>query len=390
MSHPASDLLGPRERVVAGLMSGTSMDGIDAAVVRLSGSGRDVQIQTLGFACPSYPDNLRQRLAAQVEAGTSDVRGLALLHAALAESFAAVVHDALDDAGLASGDLDLVGSHGQTVQHVPEPVSIDGRPIQATLQIGDPARLAVRLGVPVVADFRSADVARGGQGAPPAPYLDDCVFAHETETRGLLNLGGIANITILPAGEGPEAARAFDTGPANMLADALTLRLTGQPYDRDGALAASGTPDLALVRELLEAPVFRQEPPKSTGREAFGADYVDMLVARGPSEPADLIATAVALTALSIADAVDRFVPHHLDRVLASGGGVHNRALMQMLQDALPCPVETTEASGVDPDAKEAILFALLAHEWANGVRTGLPAVTGASGPAMQGALYLP
>lgn len=371
-------------------MSGTSLDGMDAAIVRLSGSGREVEIETLGYASLGFSADVRQRLGAQVEANTSDVEGLTLIHAALAERSADAVHAALDDAGLTPASLDLVGSHGQTVQHVPEPALVSGRPIRATLQIGDPARLAVRLGVPVVADFRSADVALGGQGAPLAPYLDDCVFAHPTETRGLLNLGGIANLTVLPAASGPESVRAFDTGPANMVADALTRRLTGALYDRDGALGASGTPDLGLVTDLLALPVFRQEPPKSTGREAFGAAFVDHMIARGPSSPADLVATALALTARSVADAIERFVPQTLDRVIASGGGVHNAALMQALADALPCPIETTAAYGLDPDAKEAILFALLAHEWANGVRTGLPAVTGASGVAMQGALYLP
>lgn len=390
MTHPAADWLGPRERIVAGLMSGTSLDGIDAAVVRLAGSGREVQIETLGFACRPYPGEIRQRLAAQVEAGSSDVRGLALLHAALAECWADVVQDALEDAGLSPADLDLVGSHGQTVQHVPEPVSIAGRPIHATLQLGDAARLAARLGTPVIADFRSADVALGGQGAPLAPYLDDCVFAHATETRGLLNLGGIANVTVLPANGGPEAARAFDTGPANMVADALALHFTGEAFDRDGALALRGTPDLGLVARLLAEPPFTDPPPKSTGREAFGRAFVDRLLTEGPSEPADLLATAVALTARSVADALDRFVPVRLDRVIASGGGVRNPALLAALREALPCPVETTAAYGLDPDAKEAVLFALLAHEWANGVCTGLPAVTGASRPARQGALYLP
>ena len=206
----------------------------------------------------------------------------------------------------------------------------------------------------------------------------------------LLNLGGIANLTVLPAGGGPGDARAFDTGPANMVMDALALRLTGEPRDHDGRLASSGTPDLALVDALLQRPVFRQRPPKSTGREAFGTAFVDEFVARGPESPADLLATAVALTARSVADALARFVDARPDRVIASGGGVRNGALMAALREALPCPVETTAAYGLDPDAKEAVLFALLAHEWANGVRTGLPAVTGARTRAMQGALYLP
>ena len=390
MSTDFAPLFSSRERVVAGLMSGTSLDGADAAVVRLKGSGRGVQIDTLGFASRPYTDDLRARLAAQVEAHTSDVRGLAVLQAALAEAWADAVREAMREAGLEMDALDLVGSHGQTVQHVPQPVSVAGRAIRATLQVGDPARLAVRLGVPVVADFRSADVALGGQGAPLAPYLDDCAFAHATETRGLLNLGGVANLTVLVAGGGPADTYAFDTGPANMVADALALRFTGEPFDRDGALAARGTPDLALVRRLLAAETFRQPPPKSTGRAAFGAAFVDRLVADGPDSPADLLATATALTALSIADAIERFVPERLDRVIASGGGVRNPAMMRAIADALSVPLGTTEAYGLDPDAKEAVLFALLAHEWANGVRTGLPRVTGASRPAMQGALYLP
>ncbi|MEM6326800.1 MAG: anhydro-N-acetylmuramic acid kinase [Bacteroidota bacterium] len=385
-----SSRLGPRKRIVAGIMSGTSLDGVDAAIVRLSGSGRDVQIETLGFASEPYDADLRERLAAQVEASTSDVRGLAVLHAALAERFAEVTRAALDTAGLTPADLDLVGSHGQTVQHVPEAETVGGYAIRATLQIGDPTRLAARLGAPVVADVRSADVALGGQGAPLAPYLDDCLFAHPTETRGLLNLGGIANLTVLPAGGGPETTRAFDTGPANMVADALMLRLTGEPFDRDGALASRGTPDLALVRRLLQHETFREPPPKSTGREAFGRDFVDRFLADGPEAPEDLVATALALTAHSITEAVDRFVPEPLDRMIASGGGVRNPVLLGMLRDLLPCTVETTASYGLDPDAKEAVLFALLAHEWANGVRTGLPSVTGASRPAMQGALYLP
>ena len=257
------------------------------------------------------------------------------------------------------------------------------------MQIGCPATIATALGVPVVSDFRSADLALGGQAAPLAPYIDEALFAHPAETRVLLNLGGIANLTVLPPGGPPTAA--FDTGPANMVIDALALRLTGRGYDLDGALAAAGTPDEAVLEDVLTAPFFVQPPPKSTGREDFGTPFVDWLVGRGPSDPADLVATATAFTARSVADAVARFVDPTPDRVIASGGGVHNPTLMRMLAGALaPVPLETTAAYGLDPDAKEAVLFALLAHEWANGVRTGLPAVTGASRAAFQGSLTLP
>lgn len=389
MAHAADRLLRPGPRVVAGLMSGTSLDGVDAAVVRLDGTGAGVRVETLAFVSERYDGPLREALGRCVEVASSDVRLVSQLHARLGARFADAVEAALAAAGLTTADLDLVGSHGQTVQHVPVAEDCGDVPTRSTLQIGCPATIAARLGVPVVADFRSADLALGGQAAPLAPYLDGALFAHPAETRVLLNLGGIANLTVLPPGGPPRAA--FDTGPANMVVDALALRLTGRDYDEAGALAAAGTPDEGLLADVLTAPFFLKPPPKSTGREDFGAPFVDWLVARGPDDPADLMATATAFTARSVAEAVRRFVEPLPDRVIASGGGVHNPTLMRMLAEALdPIPVETTAAYGLDPDAKEAVLFALLAHEWANGVRTGLPAVTGARRPAFQGSLTLP
>ena len=379
-------LLRPGPRVVAGLMSGTSLDGVDAAVVRLDGTGAGLAVETLGFHSRPYEPALRDALAACVEAATSDVRMVSQLHARLGDVFADVAEQALARAGLGRGDLDLVGSHGQTVQHVPEPEDCAGVPTRSTLQIGSPAVLAARLGALVVADFRAGDLALGGQAAPLAPALDRALFAHPTETRALLNLGGIANVTVLAPGEDPVA---FDTGPANMVLDALVRRLTGLPYDRGGRIAAAGTPDRALLARLLADPYYALPPPKSTGREHFGTDFVDRLLASGLGTE-DVVATAAALTAETVAGAV-RQHGGGAARVIASGGGVHNDALMAMLADALaPVPVETTAAYGLDPDAKEAVLFAILAHEWANGVRTGLPSVTGARAAAFQGSLTLP
>ncbi|HLA62906.1 MAG TPA: anhydro-N-acetylmuramic acid kinase, partial [Rhodothermales bacterium] len=241
--HPALHrLLGRDTRVVAGLMSGTSLDGVDAAVVRLAGSGRGLRVETLAFAGVPYDAELRDLLRANTEAATSSVRDLALLHVRLAHLFADAVEAALAKAGLPGDALDLVGSHGQTVHHLPAPTLVAGAEVRATFQIGDPATLAARLGAPVVADFRAADVAHGGQGAPLVPYLDDALFASDAETRGLLNLGGIANLTVLPRGGTPADAYAFDTGPANMVLDALTERLFGERFDRDGARTATGRP----------------------------------------------------------------------------------------------------------------------------------------------------
>ena len=384
MSAPL--LFRPGPRVVAGVMSGTSLDGVDAAVVRVEGTGTGLAVETLGFVSRPYPAALRAALAAVVEVAGSDVRQVSQLHARLGAVFADVIQAALAEAGLAAGDLDLVGSHGETVQHVPQAEDCAGVPTRSTLQVGDPAVLAVALGAPVVSDFRAADLALGGQGAPLAPYLDRTLFAHATETRVLLNLGGIANVTVLAPGAPPVA---WDTGPANMVVDAVVRERTGAGYDAGGEIAASGTPDEAILADLLRDPYYAQPPPKSTGREDYGAAFAGRLLASGLETP-DLVATATALTARTVADAVRRHAPGAA-RVIASGGGVHNPTLLAMLADALGgVPVETTAAHGLDPDAKEAVLFAVLAHEWANGVRTGLPSVTGARAPAMQGSLTLP
>ena len=381
------------ERVVAGLMSGTSLDGIDVAIARLRGSGRSLELEQLAFQHTDYPAEVRETLHRNVEAATSNVRDLSQLHALLGRLFADAIRHTAEAAGHEVAEIDLVGSHGHTVHHVPDPECFAGTDgVASTLQLGAPGVIATRLGVPVAADFRTADVALGGQGAPLVPYFDWVMFGDADEQRALLNLGGIANVTVLPRGAGPEAVTAFDTGPANMVIDALAARLCGEPYDRDGAHAAAGTPDEALLADLLADAYFHRPPPKSTGREAFGTAYVDALVAHGNGRPDDLLATATALTARSVADAVARFaadVP--LDALIVSGGGVHNRELMRGLAAAFaPVPVRTTADYGVAPDAKEALCFAVLAHEFLNGVPTNLPSVTGASRPTLLGTLALP
>lgn len=373
-------------------MSGTSLDGIDAAVVRLEGTGAAVHAETLAFASHPYPDPMRAALRRAVEVDTSDVRLVSQLHVRLAHAFAEVAEAALAEARRDRPELtlDLVGSHGQTVQHVPDAELCGGRPTRSTLALGCPATLALRLGAPVVSAFRAADMALGGQGAPLAPFLDAALLGAPDETRVLLNLGGIANLTVLPPGGVPSTA--FDTGPANMVMDALAARRLGEPFDAAGAAAARGTVDEALLAVLLDDPYYASPAPKSTGREAYGTAFVDRFDALTPG---DALATAVALTARTVADAVRRAAPH-ASRVIASGGGTRNPTLLAALAADLDrafghaVPLDTTAAHGVDPDAKEAILFALLAHEWANGLRTGLPAVTGASRAAFQGSLTLP
>jgi anhydro-N-acetylmuramic acid kinase len=247
-----------------------------------------------------------------------------------------------------------------------------------------------------VGDFRAADVALGGQGAPLVPYFDYVTCTAPDEHRGLLNLGGIANLTVLPADGPPEDVRAFDTGPANMVIDALAERLFDAPFDRDGQHAAAGTPDHDLLADLLDGDFFRREPPKSTGREAFGADYVDRLLGAAQShglDAADTMATATLLTAASVYQAYAQYVREEqsIDVLAVSGGGVHNDTLMRMLDDAFsPIPVRPASAYGLDADAKEALCFAVLAHETVNGAPTNLPSVTGASASTILGSVSVP
>lgn len=386
-------------RWVAGLMSGTSLDGVDVAIARLTGSGRDLRLAQQAFVSLPYPADLRTLLLRNSEPHTSSVRDISQLNVRLARQYAEAVHAAADAAGLLPTDLDLIGSHGQTIHHVPDPLACAGDAVTSTLQIGDPAVLANLLGVPVVGDFRVADMALGGQGAPLVPYFDYVYFTDAAETRGLLNIGGIANVTVLPAGAAsPEAVFAFDTGPGNMIIDALAQRYFDAPYDAGGRQARHGRIDETLLAELLNDPYFTQPPPKSTGRERFGAAFVDRLTARAREvmpdpTPNDLLANATMLTALSVYQAYARFIRdrHTLDVLIVSGGGMHNGFLMDRLANSFaPIPVRTVEDYGLDADAKEALCFAVLAHEAVNGVPTSLPSVTGATHPTILGKICLP
>ncbi|PSQ85205.1 MAG: anhydro-N-acetylmuramic acid kinase [Bacteroidetes bacterium QS_3_64_15] len=390
------DLHRQSPRTVVGLMSGTSLDGVDAALAHLEGSGPELTMEVNALVHVPYPAALQDLIRRNTEAASSSVRALTRLDARLAETYAEAVRRALAEADTSSDTLDLVGAHGQTVCHLPEPADCAGTDVRATLQLGNPSTLATRLGVPVVGDFRPADMALGGQGAPLVPYFDYVTFTDADEHRGLLNLGGIANLTVLPAGGTPDEVRAFDTGPANMVIDALADRLFDAPMDRDGQHAAAGTPDHDLLADLLEGPFFRRKPPKSTGRDDFGADYVDRLLnasqSRGLS-PEDTMATATLLTAASVYQGYAQHVrpEQPIDVLIASGGGVHNDTLLRMLEDAFaPISVRTASEYGVDGDAKEALCFAVLAHETANGVPTSLPSVTGAERAAILGSLSVP
>lgn len=385
-------------RIVVGLMSGTSLDGVDAVAARIEGTGEAIELETLGFLSMRYPDELRELLLANSAANGASTLQISQLNVRLAHEYRRAVEGVVEATGLRLSDVDLVGSHGQTIHHVPAPIRCAGMDIVSTLQIGDPSTLANLLDIPVVGDFRTADMALGGQGAPLVPYFDFVYFRDESETRGLLNLGGIANVTVLPAGGGRDDVFAFDTGPGNMVIDSLMRILFDESYDDGGRRAAQGRFDDALMAELLEDRYFTQEPPKSTGRERFGLPFAERLVTRcsevmSDPAPEDILATGTMLTVLSIYQAYARFIRVRdvLDVLIVSGGGMHNTFLMDRLKNTFaPIPVRTVEDYGIDSDAKEALCFAVLAHEAVNGTPTNLPSVTGASRATLLGTFCVP
>jgi len=359
---------------VIGLMSGTSLDGIDAALVEIA--GRRPRVRVLGFRTTSYPRALQRELLAAAEGGALAPGRLAVLHAAVGRQLADAALGLCRALRVSPGRVSLVGSHGHTLHHAPQR--------GATLQIGEPAEIAVRTGITTVANFRAADVAAGGEGAPLAPWAHHLLFRHSRRRRAVQNLGGIGNVTYLPPGASAAKLVAFDTGPGNMVIDGVVQRLSGGRLrmDRDGRLARAGCVDDALLAQLLRHPFLRRRPPKSTGREEFGAPVVDALLRaarRRSLSTADVVATATAFTARATADAYRRFLPA-LDEVFLAGGGSRNPALVAAIAAALPrCAVRIVDALGYDADALEAVAFALLAWAAAIARPAGLPAVTGAS-----------
>ncbi|KGM56174.1 anhydro-N-acetylmuramic acid kinase [Lysobacter arseniciresistens ZS79] len=367
-----------------GLISGTSADGIDAALVRFDADG--TTRMELGRTFPWEP-RLRARLVELGQGGAlRSIDEFGELDVRIGEAFAAAARQLLDDAGIDPAQVRAIGSHGQTVRHRPAGAAYDGRH-PFTLQLGDGNVIAERCGITTVADFRRRDVAAGGQGAPLLPALHAAMLGSGAEDRAVLNLGGIANLTLLPRGNANAGVAGFDTGPANALMDAWCERVLGQPYDADGAFAASGTVDDALLARLLDEPWFALAPPKSTGREQF---HLDWLAARltGDEAPADVQATLLRLTATTVADALLARQPG-TRRVLVCGGGVHNAGLLRALAGRLPgMVVESTAAFGLDPDFVEAMGFAWLARQTLAGLPGNLPGVTGAAGPRVLGAIY--
>lgn len=354
-------------------MSGTSLDGVDAALVRWDGPNA----HTLATCFLEYPSALRSECLALSTPGQDELERAAATAITLSTLYAEAVRAVIAKAGVSTPSVRAIGCHGQTVRHRPA--------AGFTIQLADGARLAEATGIDVICDFRARDVAAGGQGAPLAPAFHADAFGSAVEHRAVVNVGGIANITNLPPGG---TATGFDCGPGNVLMDAWTQRHLGQPYDRDGNWARSGRVNTALLTRLQAEPFLELAPPKSTGRELFCLDWL-LGHLRGTEAPQDVQATLLAFTAEAIADSIYRWCTG-VRRVFLCGGGAHNGALMETLQIRLKAvAVGTTEALGVHPDWVEAIAFAWLARQWVLGRPGNLPAVTGAMGPRLLGACHL-
>lgn len=413
-----------RTRLLIGLMSGTSVDGIDAAIVRVTGTARRLQkVETLYHGASRWPAPLRRRLLAIMAPAVTTTQELCALNMLVAQHFASAALAALRAAHVRPEQVAAIGSHGQTICHLP-PETPQRRPrrprtdpspsVGSTLQLGDPSVIALLTGMTTVGNFRPADMALGGQGAPLVPWTDAALLTSPTATRCIQNIGGIANVTYLPKRSPPSphcpAAQhgvlAFDSGPGNMLIDALVNLATRgrQTFDRNGRLALRGRLHAPLFRRLRQHPYFDRHPPKSTGREAFGLPFARQLFAeasrRSISLP-DLIHTATRLTAWSIVDAYLQFLPGLPDEVVLCGGGAENPALIAMLREELtnvstlhgsgvPIALRRIDDFGIPNKAKEAVSFALLALAALDRVPSNLPSVTGARQPTVLGEIACP
>lgn len=390
--------------IVAGIMSGTSADGINVALMRVNedrtsrlrsrGRGRThISFEFLGHAEFAYPKNARKAVLAAMNAERTKVADLARLNFLLAELYAEAV---LATQRKLRRKAELVGCHGQTLYHQGEPAAFLGRQIAATWQTGEGAVIAARVGVPVISDFRPADIANGGKGAPLVPFLDYLLYRDERIGRVVQNIGGIANLTAIPARASSSQIIAFDTGPGNMVIDAVTERLFGKAFDCDGKIAASGIAIEPVLANLLRRPFFLHKPPKTAGREEFGREFAAHFLARcGNARKADIVATATALTARSIANSVRRFVMpgKGYKEVIVSGGGAQNPTLMAMLANELKSiklQLRLSDEFGLPSEAKEAAAFALLAYETWNRRPSNVPSATGARRSAVLGKISYP
>lgn len=391
-----------QEHLLVGVMSGTSLDGIDTALVQIvtDDKGEISKVTLKAFEYTPYSDEVRKRLLNLCSVESAKLDDLVIANFGLAEWYAYGVNKLLATSGIVPGEIDAICCHGQTVWHAPMPAAFPGPEgvlkVKSTLQIGSGPVLAELTGIPVISDFRSRDMAAGGEGAPLVPYVDKALFQSQTIGRILQNIGGIGNATVLPPKNAVQEVFAYDTGPGNMVMDTLVyLQSNGnQKYDYEGKIAAAGQINQDLLNLFLQDKYYHNSPPKSTGREVYGLAFANRFLSEGKNRNlsfSDILATATALTAKSITQSYQQFIFPTIDiaEVIISGGGTHNKTLMDMIKQDLPASlsVKTTAEFGVPDDAKEALAFAILGHETLMGRPSNLPSVTGASHPVLLGNL---
>ena len=384
----------PRAMRVLGLMSGTSADGIDVALAKISGAPPNLAARLEGFLTLPFPPTIRAAVLRVANGEPTTTGEISQLNFVLGRLFARAALQACRRFRVSLGRIDLIGSHGQTIYHQGKPSrSFGAAPVASTLQIGEPAVIAAETGITTVADFRPADMAAGGQGAPLVPFVDYLLSRDASRGRVALNIGGIANVAVIPRSAQPEQVFAFDTGPGNMVVDALVRHFTRgrKTYDRDAEMGRAGCLLPGLLDESLADPYFRRPPPKSAGREQYGESYARRFLAWGRkhgARPDDLVRTATMLTALSIADAFHRWIlPRaRIQQMFVSGGGAHNPLIMAQIEAALPgVEILSSRHLGIPEDAKEAFAFAILAYETFHRRAANLPGATGARCPAILG-----
>lgn len=372
-------------KYVVGLMSGTSLDGIDAALVRIEGCGKNTKVNFIKYIKKDMPESIKEEIMNCCDVEKSDVRTICSLNFKLGYILADAVKQVCEEANFSISKLDLIGCHGQTIYHIPDKYDVFYR---STLQIGEPAVIAYETRTKVVSNFRTMDIAAGGQGAPLVPYTEFILYRSD-KNRLLQNIGGIGNITVLPANCNLEDIYAFDTGPGNMIIDEVVKRLKRIPFDKNGEIAAEGRLNENLINELMNIEYINKIPPKTTGRELFGKEFVDNLINKwGSVKAEDLIYTVTMFTAKSICENYRRFIFPNLkaEEVILGGGGSYNNTLVNMIKKLLPhCKVMLQEDLGYSSDAKEAIAFAILANETINNNFGNVIKVTGANNRVILG-----
>ena len=395
MEHPILKLLQKPSRIVLGFMSGTSADGVDAALCRITGCGLTTQVEQLSFTFVPFPQEVRDEILRLASGESACAADFCRINFLLGQLYCEAGEAACQEAGISKGQIDLIGNHGQTLWHIPAEEEYLGRRQRSTLQLGEDALLVECFGCPVVGDFRVRDMAAGGLGAPLVPYTEFLLYRRPDEWVALQNIGGIGNVTVLPANCTLDQVFAFDTGPGNMVIDAVISRLTNgrTTYDDGGAMAAQGKLHPELLLWMLDDPYLSKKPPKTTGRELYGPVYVDRLMEKAGTlnvAPTDLLHTVTQFTAETIAYGLRRFSPQMPQRLIVGGGGSLNRCLMEQLRQVLTeCRVMTIEDLGLNSSAKEAVAFAVLANETIFASCNNAPSATGARHPVVMGKISL-